>query len=104
MNRDEYFKIIGSLKNFDEDVTDASIDLLKLATAIADYQNPDLAKLGVLLISPKYRKEQELFDVKRNEVLAQLIEELKEISTAEVSRLKKKYIVKFKLEALEKDF
>lgn len=104
MNRDEYFKIIGSLKNFDEDVADASINLIRLATAIVYYQNPDLAKLGVLMALPKYRKEDKLFNDKQQIVLDQLIEELKEISTAEVSRLRKKYIVKFKLEALEKDF
>lgn len=104
MKKDEYNEIMGSLKTFAEDVATANIELIRLATAIVDYQNPNLAKLGVLLISPKYRKEQELFDIKRNEVLDQLIEELNELSVEDVSRLKKKYIVKLRLKDLEKDF
>ena len=102
MKKDEY--IMCGIGGFAEDVAMANIELISLATAIVDSQNPDLAKLGVLLITPKYRKEQELFDIKRSEVLDQLIEELNELSVEDVSRLRKKYIVKLRLKDLEKDF
>ena len=102
MKKDEY--IMCGIGGFTEDVATANIELLRLATSIVYSQNPDLAKLGVLLITPKYRKEQELFDIKRSEVLDQLIEELNELSVEDVSRLRKKYIVKLRLKDLVKDF
>lgn len=104
MKKDEYNKVMCSIGSFAEDAAMAHIDLVRLSTAIVNSQNPDLAKLGVLLITPKYRKEQELFDIKRSEVLDQLIEELNELSVEDVSRLRKKYIVKLRLKDLEKDF
>ena len=92
-------------RNYGEEDSTAYIELTQFASLVIRSQNPDLVKsLEHPLTLQEWNDARKTLDIKHCEFVDKLIEELNEFSQAEVSRLKKKYIVKFKLEALEKDF
>lgn len=87
-----------------EDAT-SFLELSQFASFVVRCQNPDLVKsLEHPLTLQEWNDARKMLDIKHNELVNKFIEELHEYSQAEVSRIKKKYTVKLKLEDLEKDF
>lgn len=103
MKKEVLDKIMHS--NYGEEIATSYIELAQFASLIVEIQNPDLVKSRNHPTSvQEWNDAQKMIDIKHREIVDKFIDELPTLNLAEVSRLKKKYIVKLRLEDLEKDF
>lgn len=103
MKKEVLDKLIRS--NYGDEMAMAYIELTQFATLVVEHQNPELVKIRVHpVLVQDWNDANKLLDIKHKELVDKFIDELPELNKAEVSKLKKKYIVKLRLEDLEKDF